>query len=213
MSELAQSRTEAREKGLSRYFTGGPCKYGHIAERTRSGNCVECRRLWRAGRESIAVWRKDYYQKNKKKENENCRQYHLTHKTERGEYGVKYHIAHRRERRLAFAKWRRENQDYCAKHRAAHPDWYQIYAENRRRRKLSGRLSRSLVSRLRKLQRDKCACCGLHLGKDCHLDHIVPLARGGLNIDANMQLLHSVCNSRKGSSDPMDFMRSIGKLL
>lgn len=37
------TRQEAKEKGLSRYFTGKPCKYGHMSEKTVSGgNCVEC---------------------------------------------------------------------------------------------------------------------------------------------------------------------------
>ena len=44
------SRDEARALGLKRFFTGKPCKYGHVAER-RVGNyaCMECDRAlaWR----------------------------------------------------------------------------------------------------------------------------------------------------------------------
>jgi len=37
------SYTEARNLGLSQYFTGKPCKYGHIAPRRAvNGQCVEC---------------------------------------------------------------------------------------------------------------------------------------------------------------------------
>jgi len=38
------SFTEAWKKGLSKYFTGKPCKKkGHISERySRNGGCVEC---------------------------------------------------------------------------------------------------------------------------------------------------------------------------
>ena len=40
------SRKEAKEKGLTRYFTGKPCKHGHIADRWVSGGgCSECKRL------------------------------------------------------------------------------------------------------------------------------------------------------------------------
>lgn len=47
------SRREARLAGLSRYFTGRPCKRGHLAERRLStGHCVECNNAamiaWRA---------------------------------------------------------------------------------------------------------------------------------------------------------------------
>ncbi len=37
------SKEEAAECGLSRYYTGKPCKYGHVAERyARNRNCVVC---------------------------------------------------------------------------------------------------------------------------------------------------------------------------
>jgi hypothetical protein len=39
------SRAEAKAKGLNRYFTGKPCKHGHVAERVVfNGACVECER-------------------------------------------------------------------------------------------------------------------------------------------------------------------------
>ena len=37
------SRSEALKTGAHRYFTGRPCKHGHIAERlTSNGSCQEC---------------------------------------------------------------------------------------------------------------------------------------------------------------------------
>lgn len=39
------TRKRAQEQGLLHYFTGVPCKYGHIAQRTvGSSNCIECLR-------------------------------------------------------------------------------------------------------------------------------------------------------------------------
>ncbi|MBE9636552.1 hypothetical protein [Salipiger mangrovisoli] len=36
-------RETARSIGLVRFFTGKPCKYGHVAERwVSSGTCIEC---------------------------------------------------------------------------------------------------------------------------------------------------------------------------
>lgn len=36
-------RTEAATRGLSKYFTGRPCKRGHVAHRyTYNGNCSKC---------------------------------------------------------------------------------------------------------------------------------------------------------------------------
>jgi len=38
------SKLEAKEKGLKRFFTGEPCKYGHISERLVSKHtCIECK--------------------------------------------------------------------------------------------------------------------------------------------------------------------------
>lgn len=47
------SRSEAKARGLKRYFSGKPCKRGHVAERfTLSYQCVEC------NRESGRAWEK-----------------------------------------------------------------------------------------------------------------------------------------------------------
>lgn len=38
------SRDEARRRGLKRYFTGEPCKRGHVAERqVANGACLRCK--------------------------------------------------------------------------------------------------------------------------------------------------------------------------
>ena len=39
------SRAEAIKQGLKRYFTGKPCKCGHVAERqVLNATCVDCQR-------------------------------------------------------------------------------------------------------------------------------------------------------------------------
>lgn len=43
-SKLPKRRYEARVTGNIKYFTGRPCKKGHISTRlTKSGSCCECR--------------------------------------------------------------------------------------------------------------------------------------------------------------------------
>jgi hypothetical protein len=40
------SRADAKARGLKRYFTGIPCKHGHVSERnTSTTGCLAC---WRA---------------------------------------------------------------------------------------------------------------------------------------------------------------------
>lgn len=99
---------------------------------------------------------------------------------------------------------------------AKNPDATRRHNANRRARarRTGGTLSPGLVPRLLKLQRGRCACgCGRLLGRDFHLDHIVPLARGGGNVDKNMQLLRRACNLFKHAKDPIDFMRQQGFLI
>ena len=99
--------------------------------------------------------------------------------------------------------------------RAAKPEIGRINAENRRARKLKtgGKLSRGLAAKLFNLQQGKCPCCAQPLGNNYHLDHIESLARGGLNVDSNMQLLRKTCNLQKHAKHPVDFMQSRGFLL
>ncbi len=102
-------------------------------------------------------------------------------------------------------EWRKENND-------AH----RINNQNRRSRKreAGGKLSKGLFERLFNLQRGKCACgCKQSLGTDYHLDHIMPLALGGLNTDDNIQILRSTCNQQKHAKHPVDFMQQRGYLL
>lgn len=66
----AISRDDAASAGLKRFFTGVPCKFGHIAERYVSGGrCVECMRIKNSqyrdrNSELIKACRYDRYRKN-----------------------------------------------------------------------------------------------------------------------------------------------------
>jgi 5-methylcytosine-specific restriction endonuclease McrA len=66
-------REEARAMGLPRYFTGQPCRHGHVAERSVSNaGCVACFEQNRArytenGREKRAVTTRAYYRANREK--------------------------------------------------------------------------------------------------------------------------------------------------
>jgi hypothetical protein len=52
------SRKEAEALGLKRFFSGKPCRNGHIAERSVRGVCLECRSEWSAKHRAVrqAAW-------------------------------------------------------------------------------------------------------------------------------------------------------------
>lgn len=62
-TNLPKTRAEAKATGAKYYFTGEPCKHGHIAARKTKGACVDCMKLeWAEG----AVKRADYFKEYNK---------------------------------------------------------------------------------------------------------------------------------------------------
>lgn len=94
-------------------------------------------------------------------------------------------------------------------------DKYRQYRRNRRARVrgAGGSHTAADVEEIGRLQRWKCAACGLRLGRDMEVDHRTPIARGGTNDRLNLQLLHSRCNRSKGALDPIEHARRLGRLL
>ena len=76
-----------------------------------------------------------------------------------------------------------------------------------------GRLPRGTISSLLLKQRAKCACCKSSIKTGYHVDHIMPLARGGKHEASNLQLLCPPCNMSKNAKHPIDFMQQRGFLL
>jgi hypothetical protein len=79
------TRADARERGLKRYFTGEPCKHGHLTERfCVNGYCCECTkvRFYESRRQDpqrFKVKNSEYHRNNKAKVNAR----HLARRTEK----------------------------------------------------------------------------------------------------------------------------------
>jgi 5-methylcytosine-specific restriction endonuclease McrA len=121
------------------------------------------------------------------------------------EYQHAYRKKHAEHIRHLMADWNRKNVAAKREH------------TRRRRAKLragGGSLSKDIVKKLLAAQRNRCACCKTDLlVSGLHLDHVLPLAKDGENVDTNMQLLCPPCNLSKSAKHPVDFMRSRGYLL
>ena len=65
------SRAEAKMRGLQRFFTGKPCRRGHVVERyTGNRNCIACAQLcetvrYEANREDKKAKHRAWYAANK----------------------------------------------------------------------------------------------------------------------------------------------------
>lgn len=62
---LPKTRAEAKATGATHYFTGEPCKHGHVSPRKTKGACLECLKVeWQQGAETRA----DYFREYNKRE-------------------------------------------------------------------------------------------------------------------------------------------------
>lgn len=194
-----RSRKEAIRLGLTRYFTGKPCKHGHICDRSApDGRCRECVRLFQS-----ELRKREEFRTRSIKQAAVWRQQN----PERARRLDRLSYERNKEKRIAQAKrWQK-----------LHPEIQAIKNGNRRARLANapGKYTKDDIFRIRKLQGDKCAmpnCRKLLKGKGT-IDHIVPLMLGGSNHPRNLQLLCGNCNSQKHTKDPIDYSRSMGLLL
>ena len=60
-TNLPKTRAEAKASGAKYYFTGEPCKHGHVAPRKTKGACVDCLKVeWEKGSQTRAEYFRAY---------------------------------------------------------------------------------------------------------------------------------------------------------
>jgi hypothetical protein len=71
-TSLPTTREEAKKTGSKYYFTGQPCKHGHIAARKTKGACIECLKVeWAKGNEMRADYFREYNKREDVKDRKN----------------------------------------------------------------------------------------------------------------------------------------------
>lgn len=124
--------------------------------------------------------RKLYYQEHKEHTLAGTRKYYQNHK----------------RRYTHWSRIRRDKQ----------PDTYRAYVRNRRARKRAApgtHTSRDIKQQYER-QKGKCYYCGCKLTR-YHVDHIIPLIRGGSNGPDNLVITCHTCNEKKGSKLPHEW--------
>lgn len=190
------TRSEAKAKGLSRYFTGKPCPRGHLAlKSTKWKYCMECQRERslekiqanpEMNRKKVLEWQKA----NRKRASERANAW--------------YH-ANKEKARASCAAYEAANID---KVRATR---HRIRAQ---RANAEGVFEASDIQRILTLQKGKCALCKCKITpKNKSIDHIIALFNGGSNHPRNLQILCLTCNLSKGARDPIDHAQRKGLLL
>ena len=179
-----------------RYFTGKPCKRGHLSERwLKTKICIECAGLLQkmsrksnpgraAGycKDQRARWTSDKFEADR-------------------ERAQLWRASNPEKAREAATRWRSKNLDkWAAK-------------EHRRRARKAGSSGGSYtatdVQELLREQGGRCVYCPTEfIGRSYHVDHILPLVLGGGNDRSNIQILCPTCNLSKGSQHPDVFVLS-----
>lgn len=216
-------RKEAKERGLSRYFTGRACKQGHVAERAVSHKgCLECRRLralrrahspeyaeWLKGRaDRIKELKRSWYAepKNREKKREQDRAYRLANAEKKRLKDAANYAANREKRKAAGAVWRAANKEKLkaqqAAWRAANPHKVSAQTGVRRSREFGARveLTDDERRRIAEIYQQRNLLTRL-TGVEHHVDHKRALAKGGKHHPDNLQILTATANRQKGVSE------------
>lgn len=126
-------------------------------------------------------------------------------------YRASYRAANREHLMAVSAAWQKANPErfaaYQAAYRAAHLKEKAAHQRNYHARKKGNGGEHTVADVQAQYTRQKGTCfyCGKELGKKYHVDHVMPLAKGGSNGPENLVVACPTCNLSKGDKHPMDF--------
>lgn len=151
--------------------------------------------------EKIREYMKQYYKKNK-----------IKFKRKNQTYMKNYMDEYYKKNKI---KIRERNRKYATEYRKTEKGKISIINVMHKRRciKKQGDMTTTQLLRLRQNAK-VCYWCGVSLKKvKVHIDHYVPLSKGGLHTMSNLVVSCGKCNQIKSAKDPIKFANSIGKLL
>ena len=193
LMDLPKTRAEALERGLKRYFTGKPCKRGHVAERLVSiGDCIECaRNRYEADSEKVKERSRKWHQANPEKVRKFKRKYDEANREKMCERKREYYEANREKIREHHREYAKVNQaKYNALQKKRHATQLQA-------------MPHWLTPEHHEQMADiyELAVIAEQLtGIKHHVDHIEPLQgedRRGLHVPWNLQVLTATENISK----------------
>lgn len=184
------SCADARLLGLVRYYTGKPCKHGHVCERmTVNGDCVQCARsrflrIQKSRRPEFNARQRQWRQDNIDHSRREGRIRYRTNEKVR-ESCRQWAAAHPEKRIVAQRGWKKRNPDRVA-------------ADAAMRRAAQRKATPAWVDRKALLAVYRAA----QVAPGLHVDHIVPLISKvvcGLHVPWNLQVIPAAENYAKNN--------------
>ena len=167
------------------------------------GSCKACMAVYhrlrnQANPERCAIWRKSYAKAHPGKGAARSRAYRKAHPEKIATRGSAYKLANADKIILA-------NREY----RKAHPEVY-LKAHSKRRADKAGNGTFAVTSKeLRRIRRLPCTFCNAN--EDIHVDHVIPISKGGRHSIGNLQPLCGYCNRKKSGSFYMVFRHRMAR--
>ena len=178
-TNLPKTRQEAKATGSKYYFTGEPCKHGHVAPRKTKGICVECMKIeWRQAAEKRVEYFREYNKREDVKDRKN--EWYEAHRAQVIQAAATRPPEVLRQYRNAWkannkTQVRADTKARRRKHRLATPKW----------------LTRQQKSEIRQLYQIAITMTKT-TGEQYVVDHIVPLRSEfvcGLHVPWNLRVI------------------------
>ena len=178
-TNLPKTRKEAQDSGAKYYFTGEPCKHGHIAPRKTKGSCVECLKV---ECEKANVIRAEYFR--------------AYNESDAGKQAKRRYYEANKEQVIARANARpvEERTRHREKYKKQNPDLYKALNSVRKRRHKN-----ATPPWITQEQKDSIKGLYLHAmrltkitGERYVVDHIIPLINPtvcGLHVPWNLRVI------------------------
>jgi len=153
--------------------------------------------------EKLRVWRAA----NPDKFRQHLKSYREKHAEDIKAYKARYNKDNAERIRQQKAEWHERNKEKVREQQRAWRQANKLSILERNARRRAVKLSRTIGDiDLEALTANmQCGICGGVIEDNYHIDHIIPLARGGSHTQSNLQLAHPICNLKKKDKLPNDF--------